>query len=393
MRNHNDEFWTWIQDHLNENPAELSLKFRGKTIWIEDAIMQVQCRRKTKKKLEKELTNPQFYFPSTLSAEQCTGDQLASFHASLINTGDTVIDLTCGLGIDTLHFAEIAKSVTAIEQNPELCEALEHNASVLGFSNITVINADCIEFLANTDEIYDVAFIDPARRGAEGERVYGLHDCSPDVITMLPSIRKHCRRLIIKASPMLDITQVIRDLPLTSSVYATGNDTECKEIVTVVDFEQNDSAEPTIHALSSSSDFAFTKSDEAAANASFSEPHGTGFLYEPNPEIMKTAPFKLLSQIFKLDKIGSNTHLYWSKNRIEGFPGNVFRIARILDYSSGNIKRFAREFTSIMVTARNFGLTADQLRKKLKVKDGGDLRLFAVSSINDKKIMIVAEEE
>ena len=108
---------------------------------------------------------------------------------------------------------------------------------------------------------------------------------------------------------------------------------------------------------------------------------------------MKTAPFKLLSQIFKLDKIGSNTHLYWSKNRIEGFPGNVFRIARILDYSSGNIKRFAREFPSIMVTARNFGLTADQLRKKLKVKDGGDLRLFAVSSINDKKIMIVAEEE
>ena len=192
---------------------------------------------------------------------------------------------------------------------------------------------------------------------------------------------------------MLDITQVIRDLPLTSSVYATGNDTECKEIVTVVDFEQNDSAEPTIHALSSSSDFAFTKSDEAAANASFSEPHGTGFFYEPNPEIMKTAPFKLLSQIFKLDKIGSNTHLYWSTTRIEGFPGNVFRIARILDYSSGNIKRFAREFPSIMVTARNFGLTADQLRKKLKVKDGGDLRLFAVSSINDKKIMIVAEEE
>lgn len=393
MLNYTDEFWSWIEAHLNEDPAKLTLKFHGKSPWIDDAIMQVQCRRKTKKKLEREIANPQFYFPSTLSAEQCTGDSLALFHASLINRGDSLVDLTCGLGIDSLHFAEIAKSVTSVEQNQKLCEALKHNSAALGFPNITVVNSDCIDFLKETKQKYDVAFIDPARRGSAGERVFGLHDCSPDVIEMLPLIKEHCRRLIIKASPMLDLTQIIRDLPLTSAIYVTGNDTECKEIVIVADFESDNLSEPDIHARSASIDFVFKKSEEAEATAVFSEPREGGFLYEPNPEIMKAAPFKLLSQMFKIDKIGSNTHLYWSRDRVEDFPGNVFCIKRLLDYSSGNIKRFSREFPVIRVTARNFGMTADQLRKKLKVKDGGELRLFAATTINEKKIMIVASEE
>lgn len=388
----NEEFISWVSKHLNHDPAELSLKFHGKMPWIEEAVTQVKCRKKTRKKLEKELECPSFYFPTALSAEQCTGDKLAEFHASLIDEGDTVLDLTCGLGIDSLHFAAKAKSVTSIDRNQLLCEALSHNASALGYHNISVVNADCCEFLNESIALYDVIFIDPARRGSEGQRLYGLHDCAPDVIDLLPSIRKHCHKLIIKASPMLDLTQITRELPGARDIYVTGNDTECKEVVIVIDFNVNARSETMIHALSASNDFAFRRTEENSAEAVFSDPPTTGYLYEPNPEIMKAAPFKLLCRIFGLNKISPNTHLYWSENHVDGFPGNTLRIVKNIDYASSNIKRFAKEFPEIRVTARNFGITADQLRKKLKVKDGGELRLFATTTASDKKIMIVTEE-
>lgn len=392
MIDYNDEFWSWIQEHLNDNPANLTLKFHGKIDWADDAIMQVQCRRKTRKKLDKELAYTKFYFPTPLSAEQCSGDKLAAFHASLINKNDTVLDLTCGLGIDSLHFAEKAKSVTAIDKNPLLCDALKHNASVLGLDNLTVINEDCREFLNKTNAIYDVAFIDPARRGKDGERVYGFHDCSPDIHELLPKLQRICLKLIIKASPMLDVTQIVREMPEIYNIYITGNDTECKEIVIVIDFVNPETSEPLIHALSTSSDFIFKRSEENKTDIQYYIPPESGYIYEPNPEIMKASPLKLIAKRFGIDKISPNTHLYCSEKRVDRFPGNTLRIIKKLDYSSSNIKRFAKEFPEIRITTRNFGMTADQLRKKLKIKDGGILRLFALTTIDDKKMMIVTEE-
>ncbi len=387
----NDEFWTWIHNHINESPASLILKFHGKFPWIDKAVMQIQCRRKARKKLEQELACPQFYFPSTLSAEQCTGDRLATFHSSLIKENDTVLDLTGGLGIDSFHFALIARSVTVIEKMPSLCEALRHNADVLKITNIKIVNDDSSDFLSTTSEYYDTIFIDPARRGAEGERVYGLSDCSPDVLELLPYIKTRCRRLIVKASPMLDITQLIRELPGASAVYAAGNDTECKELVTVIDFGGS-SEEPVIHALSTSSDFSFKRSEETAAEAVIAGFQPAGYLYEPNPEIMKTAPFRLLSSKFNIAKLSPNTHLYCSENLIPEFPGTILNILEVIDYTSANIKRFSKKYPVIRIAARNFGMTAEQLRKKLNTKDGGTLRLFAATIYPDKKIMIVTSE-
>lgn len=206
-------------------------------------------------------TFPPHSLPSNVPATR-----LATFHSSLIKENDTVLDLTGGLGIDSFHFARIARSVTVIEKMPPLCDALRHNADALKITNIKIINDDSLGFLSTTSEYYDTIFIDPARRGAEGERVYGLSDCSPDVLELLPYIKTRCRRLIVKASPMLDITQLIRELPGASAVYAAGNDTECKELVTVIDFGDSPE-EPVIHALSTSSDFSFKRSEETAAEA------------------------------------------------------------------------------------------------------------------------------
>ena len=150
-----------------------------------------------------------------------------------------MVDLTCGLGIDVYHFAQGAKSITAVERNLDIAQAVMYNAGILGFSNINVQNTDCCEFIRNTERHFDVAFIDPARRGNSGKRLFALSDCEPNVTAILDDIKEKCDKLIIKASPMLDISQVIRDLPGVTEIYAIGTPQECKEIVAIVDFKSS----------------------------------------------------------------------------------------------------------------------------------------------------------
>lgn len=386
-----EDFWRWVDRHSGDNPAELVLRFKGKYLWLESAVTQIECRRKTRKKLGEELENPRFYFPSVLSAEQSTGDELARFHASLIPAGSSVLDMTAGLGVDALHLARVASSVTAVERNASLCEALEYNAGILGMGNISVVNGDCVEYIEKYREKYDVIFIDPARRSSDGGRVYGLADCQPDVVEILPMIQRCCGMLIVKASPMLDISQTLRELPGVNDIYATGNNTECKEIVAVLNFNSKD-GEPKIHAVTGRYDFSFYRSEDAGAVACLSAPEYPGFIYEPSPVIMKVAPFRLLSQRFGILKIGANSNLYWSREYLRDFPGDVLKIERVMDYSSANIKRFAREYPAVRIAVRNFGMSAAELRAKLKVKDGGSLRLFATTAGDSRKILVVASE-
>lgn len=391
MMNYGDEYWEWVTQHAGEDPVQLRLRYAGKFPWIADAINQVECRRRTAKKLPAELACPSFYFPTLLSAEQCTGDILADMHASLIPVGSRVLDMTCGLGIDVLHAAVSARHVTGIDIIPEVAEALTHNSAVLGRENVTAVCADCCEYLqANQDKKWDVIFIDPARRGESGQRIFRLADCHPDVTAMLPAMLSAASRIIVKASPMLDVTQTLRDLPGCSALYATGSATECKELIAVID--RDFAGEATLCSWTPARQFSFTMEQEAAASVTIGLPVAGGYLYEPNPTTMKMAPFKLLSQHFCLDKLSNNTHLYCSANTVDGFPGERMYIEKVLPYSSGNIKRLARDYPVISVGVRNFGVAADVLRKKLKVKDGGDRRLIATTTASGDKIMLILRQ-
>ena len=175
------ELFDWVERNINADPAALRLKWRGKMPWVDLAIMQVECRKKARKKLPEELGDIRFIFPILISAEQSTSDTLAEFHATLICNGDSVVDLTCGLGIDTFHLATRASRVTAIDINPDVAGAIAYNASVLGRMNVTAIAADCMQWLNSSTDRFDTAFIDPARRGEGNARIYRLSDCIPDV--------------------------------------------------------------------------------------------------------------------------------------------------------------------------------------------------------------------
>lgn len=393
----------WIEANSSVDPSSLRLKFSSAAAsmpWIPDAILQIDCRARARKKIPEELADPRFIFPSVLASEQCTSDLLASFHATLIPEGASVLDLTCGLGIDASHIARRASSVTAVEREPSYALVAAHNARILGLSDsVSIVNDDSSRFIDNTDLRPDIVFIDPARRDSTGGRLYGLSDCSPDVIRLLPRLRSISPRLIIKASPMLDISRLAAELPGVTDIYVTGTSTECKELVADVDlsFSPDDTLPPDspvsqliIHAVVPGIfDFSFTPADEALAVPQLCPPEVGGYLYEPHPVVMKAAPFRLLSQRFDVAKLAPNSHLYFSTGLRHDFPGDIFRIEEILPYSSGEIKRLARRYPVINVATRNFDVPTDTLRRKLKVRDGGQLRLMATTLSDSSRIMLI----
>lgn len=387
----NEDIIKWIEEHRNDDTTKLRLSSRKKdnASIYEYAIMQIECQKKASKKLHNTLQSPHFVFPTTLSAEQCTSDDLAEFHSTLIKEEESILDMTSGLGIDAFHLAKKAKHVTAIDLNEDVAQALPINAKALNITNFTGINADSVEYLRNSTEHFDTIFIDPARRGDGGKRLFALSDCQPNVVELLNLIKQHCNKLIVKASPMLDATQVLRELPNTTDLYAIGTRQECKELVAVLDFK-NPKETPTLHCITEQNVFSFTHEIETNALAQYGNITEGMYVYEPYPAVMKMQPAKTLSQQYNAIKLHQHTHLYASSKIIADFPGNCYKIERIYPFSSRIMKEVTKDYPRANVAVRNFILSADELRKRLKIKDDNKYRLYGVTVANGDRLLIVS---
>ena len=397
-----DKFWTFVFDHADDDPSKLRLKYRGASDGIDYAlaITQIECRRRYARKTGAELQAfPRFLFANSLAGEQSTSDALAKFHATLAPAGVSVCDLTAGLGIDVFNLAAKGCMVTAVERQELLAEALSYNARGLGLNNVRVINGDSTLLLQDGKLEADVAFIDPARRAADGGRVFALADCEPDVTALLPLLRRYFRTLIVKLSPMLDITQTVRDLgDGVTDIYAIGTHTECKEVVVCVVTKPSAALPgPQIHAVTLSdgqvNDFAFNRREEdEAPDLAFGVPATGDYVYQPYPAVMKAAPFKQLAQAFPaMLKLAPNAHIYYSKERTEGFPGEERQVEAVIPWQSKYIKRLQKEYAVRDIAVRNFGMSADALRAKLGAVKGPDSgrRLLAVTNRNGDRIMLI----
>lgn len=406
-----DEFFEWISVHKEDNPSTLRLKYLrkndGKEINYAFAILQIECRRKCTRKLSQTLSEfHHFIFPTILSAEQCTSDLLATFHSSLIPVeAETGIDLTSGLGIDAFHFSRKGLKMVAIEKENDIADALIYNSKGLHLDDFIVENDECENVIARLVEggkHFDIGFIDPARRGDEGQRLYALKDCRPNVVCLLPNLSRLCDILMIKVSPMLDITQTIRDLNTSSlqKMVCIGTSTECKELLAVVDFRK-ECVFPKIECVSlfpnnEKNVFSFTMKEEYEAPAlrSTKDVCEGMYLYDVYPAVMKSGAHKVIAQRFELNGFDSNTRLYYSDDEKFNFPGNIFKVIEVVDYSSKYIKRFASKYPSVSISCRNFGVKADILKKKLGVREGdGLLRLFAIKDSSKRQIMIVCKAQ
>lgn len=393
-----ERFWAWVEAHNNDDPAKLRLAWHGREPWIDDAVRQIECRRKYRRKLQYEISYDRFYFPISLSGEQSTGDELARIHAAMIPSGaHTIVDLTSGLGVDAMTIARATGvHVVAVERDSVVSAALRHNAGVVG-ADVETICADCRDYLESVPDgrfDIDIAFIDPARRDADGGRVFGIRDCEPDILTMLPLLRRKVRTLIVKLSPMLDVTRTLRDLPGTTDLWSLGSSTECKEIVACCDLQADISSdyEPDIHAVTPNGEISFRLGEEACAESKYGTPMAGGWLYEPWPAVMKVAPWRLLSSRYGMVQLHPNTHLYYSPGPVSDFPGEGRRILEVLPFASSVLKQLPRRYSRMQVAARNFPMAANVLSRKLRAKEGyGAPRLMAATVVPDTPVLIVLE--
>ena len=337
-------------------------------------LQQVEGKERTADKLPTFASIPDWWYPVRLSCEQCSSELAARYKAELVESRKTkderhFADLTGGYGVDTYFLSEQFEHTDYVEQNAELCRIAEHNFSLIdNRKSIIVRNSSAEEFLNSADQ-YDLIFLDPARRDSHGGKVFRLEDCTPNVVELLPILTKHLTangRILLKLSPMLDLTQAIKSLSsLSWNIYVVAVKNEVKEVLLLSQRPTTNDQRPTITAVDLAKKdqaFVFTKEEENLSVQRFVSEAGL-YLYEPSAAILKAGAYKLVAERFGLYKLDVNTHLYCSDTLIENFPGRVFKALPLREGLGVG--------SQANILCRNYPLTPEQLKKKLHLRDGG----------------------
>ena len=393
----NESFFAFVKQHLGQDAMRLRLKKMDQADFSVDlAITQVEARgRRLEKKIPEWCAHERVVFPSLLSTEQCSSQETASYKQRLVR-GNSLCDLTGGLGIDSYFMAQRVDKAVYVEQNPLYCHVARHNFDVLDMPHITVYNSDCNTFLADTSQCFDTIFIDPARRGKSQERLFALADCEPNVLEMMPVLLSRCKRLIIKLSPMVDISMLRQEIASPCTIYVVSLANECKEILAVIDTDMVDSPlnDITCVVIGRGNDvkelhFSYEKESDAPCPMA----HAVGpYLYEPDTALLKAGMFRSLCGVYGIEKLHKNSHLYTSPMLVDEFACRAFRVIEVLPFSSSMCKGFAKQYASCNITTRNFPLSAVDLRKKLKVRDGSDVYLFATTLSDNSLVLIICNK-
>lgn len=386
-----DEFRLFVKEHAGDDLTRLLLSAsRYPSVDIPFAVEQIAARRQIRDKLPLWYMNDALLFPSKISAEQCSSEQTALYKQRLVEEGHTLCDLTGGLGIDSYYFSRKARHVTYIERFPAYCEVARNNFSVLEADNITIIEGDSTALAPQLPEV-DAFYIDPARRGEGNKRVFALSDCEPDLPALLPELFCHAPRVIAKLSPMADIRLTLDLLPGTTEVHVLSVKNECKELLFVVEREAVTES-PLIHCINYNGNgreesFTFDLCDERQE-----ELHQAGnvkrYLYEPNASLLKAGAFKSVAARYGLEKLHVSSHLYTSDVQVEEFPGRSFVVENVYPFTGKLCKSLGKEIPQANITVRNFPLSVEELRKRTKIADGGEVFLFATTLSNGDKILV-----
>ncbi len=382
----------FIEQHAQDDEQQLLLK-RKEIFNVPASLIawQISGKRKAKTKLPLYYNTKNILYPPGINLEQSSSQQTAEFKAAILAeqlpSKSLLIDLTGGFGIDSLFFSKVFRSVQYIEPNSELIEYAKHNHETLGANNIQYNNTTAEKFFNTQKEKANCVFIDPSRRAAT-QKVVKLSDCEPDVTKLLPEIFSITSFLLIKTSPLLDIQQGLKELQFVKSVYVVSVENECKELLFLC--EKDFSGEPTIHAANLSKvqeNFSFTVTEEKNSTPEFFYP--LTYLYEPNTSILKAGAFKTVAVKFSLKKLHPSTHLYTSDKLVENFPGRIFKIKQILKSDPRAVAGLFPSEKANVIT-RNYPLSPEALKKKLKLKDGGEDYLIGCSG-EKEKLLIAAE--
>lgn len=390
-----DDLKRFIREHACEDVAALLLKKkRYPEIDLPLAASQILARRQLRGKLPAWQANEALFFPSRLSAEQCSSELTARYKQRLVGPDMQVCDLTGGLGADSYYFSLKAHSVTYVERYPEYCEAARLNFRALGAGNIRVVEGDAAE-LAGVLPAPDAFYLDPARRGEGDKRVFALADCEPDLVQLKERLLERAPLVIAKISPMADLQHTCALLPETTEVHVLSVKNECKELLFVLR-RKPAGAEPAVFCVNwtggaadagAEQSFRFTFGQERSAPL-----HPAGrvkrYLYEPNAAILKAGAFKRIALATATEKLHASSHLYTSDVQAPGYPGRVFETEEVIPFSGKITKTLARTVPRANISVRNFPLSADELKKRTRIADGGDTYLFGTTLSGGEKVLI-----
>jgi 16S rRNA G966 N2-methylase RsmD len=375
----------FIEKHQHLSPAEVALLLSKKPdLNRKFIIAQINGIQKAKNKLPEFYQNSNIIYPTSLSMEQCSSEQTAKYKSELIQ-GNNLIDLTGGFGIDSYYFSKRFKKVTYIEPNKELYKIADNNFKTLKANNISTYNLTTEDFLKNNTQKFDIAYIDPSRRD-NTKRVYLLYDCTPNIIELTDEIFKVANKIMVKTAPLLDIKQSLKELKNVISVFVISVNNDCKEVIYILEKDKVCDY-PQIHTTNISKniqEFSFKYLEEKNRIINFSPPKK--YLYEPNSAILKAGAFNSICNQYKVEKIAPNSHLYTSENLVSHFPGRTFKVEQVINYSPKEFKK--TRIKQANISCRNFKVKPDEIRKKLNIKDGGKIYLFATMSSDNKPILI-----
>ena len=355
----------FIREHAEADVHQLALQgTKNPEVNLTFALEQIAGRQKAKTKLPTWAATDGIIYPPHLSMEQCSSEQTARYKANIAGKGALMVDLTAGYGVDMAFVSPNYRRAIHVEQQASLCAISSENFKLLGLNHIEVVCADGVDYLHQLDHA-DLIFLDPARRDDHGARTYGIADCTPNVLELRDELLQKADRVMLKLSPMLDWRKAVEDLGNVNEVHIVSVDNECKELLLILSKE-----EKPLKLFCVNNDQVFEGDQGDWLNE-----RSIAEIRVP----MKAGCFALLEQRFKVAQVDKNSHLFVSDSDISDFPGRRFLIEKTTSMNKRELKAALAGIDKANITVRNFPMSVAELRKRLKLKEGGDLYLFATT--------------
>ena len=387
----NDKTRDFIEQNLNADIRQLALKgCRDKDVDLDAAIRQIAGRQTARRKLPSWAALDGILYPPHLNMEQCSSEQTARYKAGICSSHPspkTLVDLTGGFGVDFAFMSEAFDEATYVERNSELFAISSANMKILA-PKAKCLNEDGLEVLHRLDHV-SMIFMDPARRDHHGARTYGISDCTPNVLEIKDELLQKADVVMLKLSPMLDWHKAISDLgeQYIKEVHIVSVQNECKELLIVM--QQQSAEPPTVYCVNDDSVFSYHPSSISSNHIS----HHSSliYLYEPNASIMKAGCFAEIEQAFEVSQLAPNSHLFASDQAIADFPGRKFRISAVTSMNKQELKQALKDIRQANIAVRNFPMSVADLRKRLKLSEGGNDYIFATTLTEGKKVLIICQ--
>ena len=387
----NDKTRNFIEQNLDADIRQLALKgCRDKDVDIDVAIRQIAGRQTARRKLPSWAALDGILYPPHLNMEQCSSEQTARYKARICSShpsSKTLVDLTGGFGVDFAFMSEAFDEATYVERNSELFAISSANMKILA-PKAKCLNEDGLEVLHRLDHV-SMIFMDPARRDHHGARTYGISDCTPNVLEIKDELLQKADVVMLKLSPMLDWHKAISDLEeqYIKEVHIVSVQNECKELLIVM--QQQPAEPPTVYCVNDDSVFSYHPSSISSNHIS----HHSSliYLYEPNASIMKAGCFAEIEQAFEVSQLAPNSHLFASDQVIADFPGRKFRVTAVTSMNKQELKQALKDIRQANIAVRNFPMSVADLRKRLKLSEGGNDYIFATTLTEGKKVLIICQ--